>query len=356
MNFRIFFCGVLLCGGIMTQHNLDAQGLNVDYPYNPDADADELVGVSDLMGLLSVFGDDFEPEGIVVNEVELGDFLMTMMATIEALEAQVAALEAAAMPAFAEHLTWDEETETFELSGANFQISNGLGDNSANGLGNLILGHNVLNPNDTIGRSGSHILVIGDNHAYSGVNGIVSGFNSRLTGNHSAIVSGSNNQVDAGHAAVVGGAFNQVVVGGQHSAVFGGRGNLIVSGYATTAGGESNISGTDSTDVRFSLIAGGRYNELQAGYCGTIAGGYGNVLQADTAGVGQQARSIVGGLGNLNKGSSGASIVGGWGSQLHQRAGHDGRSDLLIGTDAFIGTIYEENTQNVRVTGEQEQD
>lgn len=355
MNLRILFSWGLLAGILSIQPHLHAQSLNVDYPYNPDADEDSLVGVADLMGLLSTFGDEFEPAAILVNEVGLADFLMAMMTTIEALEAQVAALEAVAMPELSNHLTWDEDMGTFELSGANLQISNGLEDNSANGLGNLIIGHNEENPNDSIGRGGSHMLVVGDYHAYSGVNGIVSGYNARITGNHSAIIAGSNNQVDASHAVVVGGNLNQVNTGGQHSAVFGGRENLIVSSFATTAGGQGNVAGTDSTDARFSLIAGGRFNELQSGYCGTIAGGYGNLLQSDTTGVGQQARSIVGGSGNVNKGSSGASIVGGWGSHLLQRVGHDGRNDLLIGTDAFIGNIHEDNSQNVRVTGELEE-
>ena len=108
---------------------------------------------------------------------------------------------------------------------------------------------------------------------------------------------------------------------------------------------------TDSLDSRVSVLSGGRFNELKAGYCGFIGGGYGNILEPDTAFSSPQCRAVLGGLSNKNFGSTGASIVGGWGSQLRQREGFDGRSDLLIGVDSFIGTIYENNLQNTRVTG-----
>lgn len=59
----------------------NAQEVAVEYPYNPDIDTDEQIGVTDLMGIQSGFGEDFEPEGIIVNSVELTAFLMEMQAT-----------------------------------------------------------------------------------------------------------------------------------------------------------------------------------------------------------------------------------------------------------------------------------
>ena len=336
--------------------SFSAQEIVVEYPYNPDADADSSIGVVDLMSLLGVFGDDFEPAELLIDEVSLLSILVEMQSTIVALQAQVDALEAAAMPELASHLTWVDSTSTFELSGANLQISNGFSDNSPNGLGNLILGHNnTAGMNDTIGRGGSHNLVIGDGHAYSGANGIVSGENSTLNSNNSAILASVGGQVDARRSVVLSGVGNHIQSGAEVSLIAGGKDNSARSTYNSIIGGESNVAGTDSTDARFSLIAGGRFNELQAGYCGTIAGGYGNTLEPDTAGAANQARSVIGGLSNRNFGSTGASIVGGWGAELRQRIGHDGRSDLLIGTDAFLGDIWENNTFNVRITGEQEE-
>ena len=36
------------------------------------------------------------------------------------------------------------------------------------------------------------------------------------------------------------------------------------------------------------------------------------------------------------------------------RTGFDGRNDLLIGTDSFLGNIHEDNAVNIRVTGDLE--
>lgn len=336
--------------------SISAQEILVEYPYNPDADADSSIGVVDLMSLLGVFGDDFEPAELLIDEVSLLSILMEMQSTIAALQAQVAALEVAAMPELASHLAWVDSTSTFELSGVNLQISNGLANNTPNGLGNLILGHNETEGmNDTIGRGGSHVLVIGDGHAYSGANGIVSGRYATLNGNNSAVISGIGGHVDAELSAILGGHNNRIHPSAWSSVIAGGETNSAHASHNSIIGGQGNVSGTDSTDSRFSLIAGGRYNELQAGYCGTIAGGYGNTLEPDTAGVANQARSVIGGLGNRNFGSTGASIVGGWGAELRQRIGHDGRSDLLLGTDSFLGDIWEDNAFNVRITGEQEE-
>jgi hypothetical protein len=67
-----------------------------------------------------------------------------------------------------------------------------------------------------------------------------------------------------------------------------------------------------------------------------------------------QTRSIFGGSGNDNKGYSGATIVGGHGNELLQRPG--GGVDLSIGVNSFIGTIQMDNTQNIRITGEPEEE
>jgi hypothetical protein len=336
--------------------SFSAQEIVVEYPYNPDADADSSIGVVDLMSLLGVFGDDFEPAELLIDDVSLLSILVEMQSTIVALQAQVEALEAAAMPELASHLNWVDSTSTFELSAANLQISNGLANNTPNGLGNLILGHNdTEGMNDTIGRGGSHVLVIGDGHAYSGTNGIVSGRYATLNGDNSAVISGIGGHVDAELSAILGGHNNRIHPSAWSSVIAGGETNSARASHNSIIGGQGNVSGTDSTDSRFSLIAGGRYNELQAGYCGTIAGGYGNTLEPDTAGDANQSRSVIAGMFNANRGSEGASIVGGYGSVLRQRIGHSGVSNLLIGTDAFLGDIWEENTFNIRVTGEQEE-
>ena len=125
----------------------NAQEVVVEYPYNPDIDTDEQIGVTDLMGILSGFGEDFEPEGIMVNSVELTAFLMEMQATILTLQAEVTALqgevdslEAGLVPGLANYVTVDADADQVVFSGANVHINNGLSSSySTNGLGNLII-------------------------------------------------------------------------------------------------------------------------------------------------------------------------------------------------------------------------
>lgn len=341
---------LIACSGLYAQ-------TGIDYPYNPDSDSDSLIGVLDLTAMLAVFGDDFSPEPIAVDGVDLFELLSTMQATIEALQLQVAALEAQVEPQWAEHLVWVDSTSTFQLHGANFQITNGTTSNYPNGLGNLVLGlNNTEGMNDTIGRTGSHNLVIGDGHAYAKSNGIVHGYRSTLNGESSAVIGGQQNHIDAPRAVIASGALHHISWNSGESIIAGGESNRTLQSYASIIGGQNNEIGTDSTDTRFSVIAGGRFNEVQSSYCGIISGGYGNSLEMDTTGTGPQGRSVVGGLFNRNKGSICASIVGGWGNELNQRVGQAGQADLSIGTDSFIGTIYGNNALNTRVTGALEEE
>ena len=101
----------------------NAQEVVVEYPYNPDIDTDEQIGVTDLMGILSGFGEDFEPEGIMVNSVELTAFLMEMQATILTLQAEVTALqgevdslEAGLVPGLANYVTVDTDADNVAQS------------------------------------------------------------------------------------------------------------------------------------------------------------------------------------------------------------------------------------------------
>lgn len=43
----------------------------VEFPYNPDADNDDLIGVNDLMALLAVFGNEFSEEGLYLSNDSL---------------------------------------------------------------------------------------------------------------------------------------------------------------------------------------------------------------------------------------------------------------------------------------------
>ncbi len=138
------------------------------------------------------------------------------------------------------------------------------------------------------------------------------------------------------------------------SVMVGSIGGTIEGHQAVVVGGHNHHLGSDSTDTRFSVILGGRDANLNSGYCGVISGGYGNTLTTDSLWQGSQSRSIFGGWNNNNRGFLGATIVGGEGNTLMQRPG--GSADLSIGTNSFIGSIQTDNTQNIRITGELEEE
>lgn len=420
------------------------------YPYNPDADNDELIGVTDLLPVLSIFGESFQPGEIVVDGVALAEVLLTMQQTIEALQLQVETLEASTVLGLNGYMSVDDETQTVLLSGANLQVVNGSGELlEGNALGNIIVGYNTVDSaQQLIDRQGSHNLVLGAGNTYNGSGniiggssnkshgdfGIVSGLQNEYSGSRGGMIGGRynisslstgvtiggrNNILDSDDGAIVGGIGNEnwqelgvlvggsgnliqtnvgsqtwanVICGGQgntindgnYSAIFagydntvsgqlaavvGGRdsqvhgsesvmvgstGSTIEGNQAVVVGGENHHLGSDSTDTRFSVILGGRYANLNSGYCGVISGGYGNTLTTDSLWQGSQARSVFGGFNNNNRGGNGATIAGGHGNTLLQRPG--GSADLSIGTNSFIGSIQTDNTQNIRVTGEPEEE
>ena len=66
----------------------------VTYPYNPDGNADSLIGVTDLQDLLSTYGGAFSPSEIQIDGVGLGEVL-TQLLTIQAeMQGTISALEA----------------------------------------------------------------------------------------------------------------------------------------------------------------------------------------------------------------------------------------------------------------------
>ena len=58
----------------------------VTLPYNPDGDANGLIGVTDLQDLLSTYGGSFAPGSIMVNAVELGELLDSLQSQIASLQ------------------------------------------------------------------------------------------------------------------------------------------------------------------------------------------------------------------------------------------------------------------------------
>lgn len=144
-----------------------------------------------------------------------------------ALEAQVAALSAEvdALQAMLAGVTRDGTTLLF--TGMNLQVVNGEGNTAtSNSRGNVIIGYNTPEPSAARGsRTGSHYLVVGDNHSYTAYGGIVAGFRNTATGSRASVFGGTDNTAS-----------------GLRASVFNGDNNTASSNYATVLGGRDNTA------------------------------------------------------------------------------------------------------------------
>ena len=60
----------------------------ITYPFNPDADGDSFIGVSDILEGVATYNTEFNPLAIQIDSVNLIDVIQAMQAAIEALETQ----------------------------------------------------------------------------------------------------------------------------------------------------------------------------------------------------------------------------------------------------------------------------
>ena len=181
--------------------------------------------------------------------------LGTVESDVETLEAKNAALEAENVELQALLAGVSRDGDTLLFTGMNLQVVNGQGSTATrNSLGNVIIGYNK--DIDDV-RTGSHYLVIGDHHTYTGYSGIVAGADNTVTGNWSSVTGGGGNTAGGSYSSVTGGSGNEVsgflssvtggstnVVSGDYSSVTGGSGNEVVGDYDTVVGGDdkTNIS------------------------------------------------------------------------------------------------------------------
>ena len=250
----------------------------ITYPYNPDGNADALIGVTDLQDMLSTYGGAFTPSEIQIDGVGLLQIIQDLQnqlnaiqtidvnaveSTLTALQEEVDALEAenaalaqqvqdlqnagyatetwveeqgystgSGIEGLEEYLSVDEANKTILISGANLQVVSGQGSTGAsvNGTGNIIIGYDEYQyPDD---KSGSHNLVVGARHTYSSFGGIVVGYNNSITGEYSSVSGGSASTASGTHSSVSGGYVN--TASGTNSSV---------SGVVTPSGYYSSVSG-----------------------------------------------------------------------------------------------------------------
>ena len=145
---------------------------------------------------------------------------------------------------------YDARTKTVRFTGVNVQIRNGTGttDGDGDGTGNLIVGWNEADDNDV--RDGSHNVVVGSHHAWTGHSSIATGMDHALLGEGGAAIAGVANTAAAGGTALIGGQDNHSSAPG--GVAIGGAENHLRAELTTTLGGYANTA-----DGAFSVILGG---------------------------------------------------------------------------------------------------
>lgn len=171
------------------------------------------------------------------------------------LAARVAALEATTAAYKTQLQTFTtllscmkQENHELIVEGCNVHIRNGSGttDGPPNGLGNLIIGYNEERSGQTT-RTGSHNIVIGMEHSYGSVAGLVAGYNNTLAGPHSTISGGLGNVVRSEAASICGGMNNTVT--GEAASISGGFKNTASGTRASVSGGFGNEVGGSAASI-----------------------------------------------------------------------------------------------------------
>jgi hypothetical protein len=179
------------------------------------------------------------------------------------------------------------------ITGANLRIVNGLGaTDTTNGLGNLIVGYNE--PRDPLFgetiRTGSHNVVVGQEHNFSRFASLVVGLRNDISGAWSSAIGGQFNIASTDMAVVSGGINN--TASGAAATVSGGESNTASGFFAVVSGGLNNTASSTSATVsggtgntaksNFAVVSGGT-NNTASGIGATISGGNG-ITQAQDDG------------------------------------------------------------------------
>jgi hypothetical protein len=69
---RLLLSTALAC---LLSVSITAQEQVITYPYNPDADSDSLIAVPDALEFLTLYGNEFIPEPVMVDGVVITEWL-----------------------------------------------------------------------------------------------------------------------------------------------------------------------------------------------------------------------------------------------------------------------------------------
>ncbi len=117
------------------------------------------------------------------------------------------------VPGLSDYVWVDAATDRVVFEGANVHIQSGSGATDDGGvapwgLGNLIVGYDEAR-SSLSDKSGSHNLVVGPNHNYPGVGGLVAGHQNAVVGSWASVTGGRYNEAIGSYASVSGGIYNQ---------------------------------------------------------------------------------------------------------------------------------------------------
>lgn len=202
------------------------------------------------------------------------------------------------------------------FTGVNVQIVDGSGDTEGptNGRGHLIIGYdNQPRPGGApMDKTGSHNLVLGDEHTYSSYGGAVVGSRNDITGIYASVVGAHQSTASGPYASVTGGRFN--TASSDYASVSGGANNTTSGWTASVTGGVGNTTSFD-----FTSVSGGQNNTAN-GDQASVNGGTNNSAQG-------QAASVLGGVTNFAN------------SQWGTIAGGDGLTNNATSTMLAEGTV-----------------
>jgi hypothetical protein len=237
-------------------------------------------------------------EELEANEPGTDPALAARVAELESLLAEVSRVEVDGHP-------------TVRFSGVNVQVVNGVGTTSGgpNGRGNLIVGYSTprAGGSSAAPRTGSHNLVVGDEHSWTSHGGILGGFRNAVTAPWATASGGQENTASGVAASVTGGIGNRA--SSSHASVVGGRDNRATELASSVSGGLGNTAGPEGDwycwlDCGYSTVSGGTGN-VASGHGASISGGEGNLATGHRT-------TVNGGRGNT-AGGSWTSILGGSG-------------------------------------------
>lgn len=307
--------------------------------------------------------------GSVADADEMNANFAALVATIEALQARVDALEVAngSGSGLNDVLTVTTDNNGYPaviVTGANFQVRSAAeGEAAIPGVGNIIIGNNLAN-DDSFPRCSNPDLLDKSACQSAGFNWSEShkiGYENLIVGHghsyasHGSLVAGSNNTVLGQYSSVSGGYGS--IASGDYSSISGGRGNTALGDYSSVSGGRGN-----SAQAENSTVSGGRTNRA-TGIASSISGGFNNEASGERSSVngGRENKStgrfssVSGGRfsfaigdtshisgGNLNRANAEYSVVGGGESQTADTA-----SSWVGGAIADSGTGTTPTTENL---------